>query len=58
MSKCTVCGMDINANNPRFTSQHAAQTYEFCCPLCKGAFDAVPDRFVTTTPTGAAAPTR
>lgn len=45
MARCTVCSFEINNANPRLTSNYQGQQFEFCCPVCKGAFDAAPDRF-------------
>lgn len=58
MAKCTVCSFEINDANPRLTSTHNGQQFEFCCPVCKGAFDAAPDRFAARagTPAFAARP--
>lgn len=45
MAKCTVCHFEINNANPHLTSNYQGQKAEFCCPVCKGAFDAAPEVF-------------
>jgi YHS domain-containing protein len=45
LARCTVCGFEINNANPKLRATHNGREYEFCCPICKGAFEAVPERF-------------
>lgn len=45
MANCAVCTFEINDANPRLRSSYQGREFQFCCPICKGAFDAVPDRF-------------
>ncbi len=45
MAKCTVCHFEINNANPHLISNFQGQNLEFCCPVCKGAFDAAPEAF-------------
>ncbi|TAK22750.1 MAG: YHS domain-containing protein [Chloroflexota bacterium] len=44
--KDPVCGMDIDPATARHTSAHEGQTYYFCAPGCKRAFDGEPDKYL------------
>jgi Cu+-exporting ATPase len=42
--KDPVCGMRVDPQTARRTSEHEGRTYYFCSPACKKAFDAEPRR--------------
>jgi YHS domain-containing protein len=46
MAKDRVCGMDVDSQTARHTSEYGGQTYVFCSPGCKRSFDANPQQFV------------
>jgi YHS domain-containing protein len=46
MAKDPVCGMDVDAATARHTTQHDGQTYYFCAPGCKKAFEAEPAKYL------------
>lgn len=39
-----ICGMTVEVATARHTSEHGGQTYYFCCPACKRAFDEEPEK--------------
>ena len=41
-----VCRMDVDENTAKFTSTYQGNTYYFCAPGCKRAFDANPEKYV------------
>jgi YHS domain-containing protein len=41
-----VCGMDVDPNNTVDQSDFNGQTYYFCSPECKDAFDHEPERYI------------
>lgn len=41
-----VCGMEVNEQNPAATSEYKGQTYYFCAPGCKAAFDKDPEKYL------------
>ncbi len=41
-----VCGMDIDPATAAAKSEYKGQTYYFCAPGCKKAFDANPEKYV------------
>ena len=41
-----VCGMPVDPATAQQTSEYEGQTYYFCSPGCKGAFEADPQRYV------------
>ena len=45
MAKDPVCGMEINPSQAAATSEYEGQTYYFCSPGCKRAFDANPQQY-------------
>lgn len=45
-----VCGMDITAGRAYATLTYSGHEYGFCCPVCKGAFERSPERYLTPTP--------
>ena len=42
-----VCGMQVEIATARHTSEHDGETYYFCCPGCKRAFEKEPEKYVT-----------
>jgi YHS domain-containing protein len=34
-----VCGMTVDSQNAAATAEYQGQTYSFCCPGCKKAFE-------------------
>ena len=51
MAKDLVCGMDVDEAEARakgLTAEYQGQTYYFCAPGCKRAFDRDPESFPLT----------
>ena len=48
MVKDLVCGMEIDSNTAAGKSEYKGQTYYFCAPGCKKAFDKEPEKYVKT----------
>ncbi len=46
MAKDSVCGMDVDEKTAAGKSVYQGQTYYFCSPGCKQAFDKEPQKFV------------
>ena len=46
MEKDPVCGMSVDPKTARVTSEHDGQTYYFCSPGCKQAFEAEPGKYL------------
>lgn len=46
MAKDPVCGMDVNPRGAQHKSEHQGQTFYFCAPGCKKAFDANPKKYL------------
>ena len=46
MAKDPVCGMDVDESNAKHPAQHEGQTYYFCAPGCKTAFEAEPQKYL------------
>jgi YHS domain-containing protein len=46
MVKDPVCGMDVDEVTARQTSNYQGQTYYFCAPGCKKAFEAQPEKYL------------
>jgi Cu+-exporting ATPase len=46
MAKDPVCGMVVDEAAARHTAQHDGETYYFCAPGCKKAFEADPLKFL------------
>jgi len=42
-----VCGMDIAPGQAYATLSYHGTEYGFCCPVCKGAFERSPERYLT-----------
>jgi YHS domain-containing protein len=46
MEKDPVCGMDVDPKTAAGKSDYQGQTYYFCSPGCKKAFDKEPGKYV------------
>jgi YHS domain-containing protein len=46
MAKDPVCGMEVDEATARHTTQYEGQTYYFCAPGCKKAFEADPQQYL------------
>ncbi len=46
MTTDPVCGMPVDPATARHTSQYEGQTYYFCAPGCKRAFEANPPQYL------------
>ena len=46
MAKDPVCGMEVDPSTARHTSDYQGQTYYFCAPGCKRAFEQNPQQYV------------
>jgi len=53
MLKDLVCGMDIDPKTAAGKSDYKGQTYYFCSPGCKKAFDKEPEKYVKAEGHGA-----
>jgi YHS domain-containing protein len=45
MTKDPVCGMEVNEKQAAAKAQYGGQTYYFCCPDCKAAFEKEPAKY-------------
>jgi Cu+-exporting ATPase len=45
-----VCGMSVDKANAKHRSEHAGETFYFCCAGCKTKFDAEPGRYAQKAP--------
>jgi YHS domain-containing protein len=41
-----VCGMTVEDEQPRYTTDYDGKSYAFCSAECKRQFDDHPDRFI------------
>jgi len=46
MAKDPVCGMEVDERKAAAKSDYKGQTYYFCAPGCKAAFDKEPEKYV------------
>ena len=46
MATDPVCGMTVEETTAKHTAQHDGQTYYFCAPGCKKAFEAEPHKYL------------
>ncbi|NIT35667.1 MAG: YHS domain-containing protein [candidate division Zixibacteria bacterium] len=46
MAKDPVCGMDVDESSPAATAEYEGQTYYFCAPGCRAAFEADPEKYL------------
>ena len=44
-----VCGMEVEVASARWISEHDGETYYFCAPGCKAAFEKTPEAFLAET---------
>jgi YHS domain-containing protein len=49
MAKDPVCGMDVDEATAKNTAQHDGQTYYFCTPGCKKAFETEPRKYLDSS---------
>lgn len=54
MAKDPVCGMTVDERRAAATSTYKGQTYYFCSPGCKAAFDKAPEDYLGGSSGGAA----
>jgi len=40
--------MEVDEQNPAATTEHEGQTYYFCAPGCKVAFERNPEKYLAT----------
>lgn len=52
MVKDPVCGMDVDPKTAAGQSEYNGQTYYFCAPGCKKAFDKEPQKYVKASEHG------
>ena len=41
-----VCGMIVDTETAKFTTQYQGETFYFCAPGCKKAFEKAPEEYV------------
>ena len=46
MAKDLVCGMTVDEEKAAATSEYKGETYYFCAPGCKAAFDKDPEKYL------------
>lgn len=46
MAKDPVCGMEVDPATAAGKSEYKGQTYYFCAPGCKQAFDKDPEKYL------------
>ena len=46
MNKDLVCGMDVDPATAQHKSEYQGQTYYFCAPGCRRAFEADPKKYL------------
>ncbi len=46
MAKDPVCGMEVDENTAKFTSEHMGKKFYFCMEGCKKKFDADPMKYM------------
>ena len=49
MAKDPVCGMDVDEAAAKHTAEHDGQTYYFCAPGCKKAFETEPRKYLDSS---------
>jgi YHS domain-containing protein len=42
-----VCKMEVDPDTAQWKSEHEGQTYYFCAPGCKSAFDKDPEKYLS-----------
>ncbi len=48
MAKDLVCGMEVDESSAAATSEYKGETYYFCAPGCKTAFDKEPEKYLSS----------
>jgi len=46
MAKDPVCGMDVDPSTAKHSTVYDGQTYYFCAPGCKKAFESEPQKYL------------
>lgn len=46
MATDPVCGMSVDTSSAKHSAEHKGQTYYFCAPGCKRAFEADPEKYL------------
>ena len=46
MAKDPVCGMEVDEKKAAATAEHMGNTYYFCSPGCKAAFEKDPHKYM------------
>ena len=46
MAKDPVCGMDVDPATAKHKSEYQGQTYYFCAPGCRKAFETEPAKYL------------
>lgn len=46
MATDPVCGMSVDPSTARHSAEHNGQTYYFCAPGCKRAFEADAEKYL------------
>ena len=41
-----VCGMTVDTETAKFTTQYQGETFYFCAPGCKKAFEQAPEEYL------------
>lgn len=49
MAKDPVCGMDVDTASATQKTEHQGQTYYFCAPGCRKAFEAEPAKYLDSS---------
>jgi len=49
MARDPVCGMDVDEATARQTTEYKGETYYFCAPGCKKAFETDPETYLDTS---------
>jgi YHS domain-containing protein len=52
MAKDPVCGMEVDPAKAAGTVEYQGQTYYFCSPGCKAAFEKEPEKYLGQAETG------
>lgn len=45
-----VCGMTVDTETAKFTTQYQGETFYFCAPGCKKAFEKTPEEYLKRDP--------
>lgn len=46
MATDPVCKMNVNEKTAKLKSEYKGETYYFCAPACKKAFDEAPEKYI------------